>query len=73
MEDGMERWGVPVPRSDDEETTELALSFDDAEFQHDPASAGSNGTGHAGDADGAGVPDAGAAVAASGGPEHLSA
>ena len=33
----MERWGVPVPRSDDEEKTELALSFDDAEFQHDPA------------------------------------
>ena len=43
MEAGMERWGVPVPRSDDEEKTELALSFDDAEFQQDPASVGSNG------------------------------
>ena len=40
MEAGMERWGVPVPHSDDEEKTELALSFDDAEFQHDPASIG---------------------------------
>ena len=40
MEAGMERWGVPVPHSDDEERTELASSFDDAEFQHDPASAG---------------------------------
>ena len=36
MEAGMERWGVPVPHSDDEERTELALSFDDAEFQQDP-------------------------------------
>ena len=36
MEAGMERWGVPVPHGDDEEKTELALSFDDAEFQHDP-------------------------------------
>ena len=41
MEAGMERWGVPVPRSDDEETTELALSFDDAEFQHGPSTTGS--------------------------------
>ena len=39
----MERWGVPVPHGDDEEKTELALSFDDAEFQHDPTSVGSNG------------------------------
>jgi hypothetical protein len=44
MEAGMLRWGVPVPASDDEETTELALSFDDAEFQHGP---GSNGIGSA--------------------------
>ena len=46
MEAGMERWGVPVPHGDDEEKTELALSFDDAEFQQDPAaSVGSNGAG----------------------------
>jgi polyphosphate kinase 2 (PPK2 family) len=55
MEAGMERWGVPVPPSHDEKT-ELALSFDDAEFQQDPpgsengtggpdGSAGSDGTG----------------------------
>ncbi len=36
MEAGMVRWGVPVPPSHDEKT-ELALSFDDAEFQQDPA------------------------------------
>jgi polyphosphate kinase 2 (PPK2 family) len=41
MEDGMERWGVPVPNRDDEEATELALSFDDAEFQHGPSNVGS--------------------------------
>jgi polyphosphate kinase 2 (PPK2 family) len=36
MEAGMERWGVPVPPHDDaEEKTELALVFDDAEFQPD--------------------------------------
>jgi AMP-polyphosphate phosphotransferase len=48
MEEGMVRWGVPVPASDDEETTELALSFDDAEFQQEPGSghrSGSNGSG----------------------------
>jgi hypothetical protein len=39
MEEGMERWGVPVPHGDKEEETELALSFDDAEFQHDPSGA----------------------------------
>jgi polyphosphate kinase 2 (PPK2 family) len=49
MEAGMLRWGVPVPALDDEET-ELALSFDDAEFQQGPAangaaqSAGSSGS-----------------------------
>jgi polyphosphate kinase 2 (PPK2 family) len=38
MEAGMERWGVTVPSSDDEQhKTELALAFDDAEFQPDPA------------------------------------
>ena len=37
MEEGMARWGVPVPPHDAaEEKTELALVFDDAEFQHDP-------------------------------------
>jgi polyphosphate kinase 2 (PPK2 family) len=37
MEAGMERWGVPVPSNDEEEEkTELALMFDDAEFQHGP-------------------------------------
>jgi hypothetical protein len=41
MEAGMERWGIPVPHSDDEEQTELALSFDDADF-HGPGGA-SNG------------------------------
>jgi AMP-polyphosphate phosphotransferase len=47
MEEGMTRWGVPVPARDDEEKTELALSFDDAEFQQDPGGAanGSSGSG----------------------------
>ncbi len=36
MEQGMRRWGVPVPPYDAaEEQTELALAFDDAEFQLD--------------------------------------
>jgi hypothetical protein len=40
MEDGMARWGVPVPSHDaDDEKTELALWFDDAEFRHGPESA----------------------------------
>ncbi len=43
MEEGMARWGIPVPLHDDaEEKTELALVFDDAEFQSD-ADAASNG------------------------------
>ena len=34
----MERWGVSVPpRGAEEERTELALVFDDAEFGADPA------------------------------------
>jgi polyphosphate kinase 2 (PPK2 family) len=34
MEQGMERWEIPVPpRGAEEEKTELALVFDDAEFQ----------------------------------------
>jgi AMP-polyphosphate phosphotransferase len=48
MEEGMVRWGVPVPDRDDEEKTELALSFDDADFQQGPgsgSSSGSNGPG----------------------------
>ena len=37
MEQGMRRWGVPVPPNDAaEEETELALVHDDAEFQTDP-------------------------------------
>jgi len=38
MEAGMERWGIAVPSPDDEEEkkTQLALAFDDAEFQPDP-------------------------------------
>lgn len=35
MELGMERWGVPVPPRRGEEETELALVFDDADFQPD--------------------------------------
>jgi AMP-polyphosphate phosphotransferase len=78
MEAGMERWGVPVPRSDDEEKNELALSFDDAEFQQDPASVGSNGTSStanaAAAADGAtAAGGASGADGASGAAEHLSA
>jgi hypothetical protein len=69
MEAGMERWGVPVPRSDDEEKTELALSFDDAEFQQDPASAASNGASSTAN----GAKAANAADGASGAAEHLSA
>jgi polyphosphate kinase 2 (PPK2 family) len=40
MEDGMARWGVPVPSHDAaEEETELALMLDDPEFQLDPDNA----------------------------------
>jgi polyphosphate kinase 2 (PPK2 family) len=40
MEDGMARWGVPVPSHDvDEQETELALMLDDPEFQHGPGGA----------------------------------
>ncbi len=43
MEQGMARWGIPVPLHDAaEEKTELALVFDDAEFLADPES--SNGS-----------------------------
>jgi polyphosphate kinase 2 (PPK2 family) len=66
MEAGMLRWGVPVPALDDEET-ELALSFDDAEFQHGPVangaaqsagSAASDGSGGSSGSDGASGTDA---------------
>jgi hypothetical protein len=81
MEAGMERWGVPVPHSDDEEKTELALSFDDAEFQQDPAPVGSNGADAAvgsGGADGStsgggDAPDGAAVDGAPGAAEHLNA
>jgi AMP-polyphosphate phosphotransferase len=45
MEEGMARWGIAVPSDDEEEQrTELALAFDDAEYQPDPEPpAGSNG------------------------------
>jgi hypothetical protein len=34
MEQGMRRWGVPVPSHEaEDEKTELALVYDDAEFQ----------------------------------------
>jgi hypothetical protein len=40
MEDGMARWGVPVPSHDAaDEETELALMLDDPEFQHGPGGA----------------------------------
>ncbi len=58
MEAGMERWGVPVPRSDDEEQTELALSFDDADSLHglgSSASSGSNGSSGSSGAAGSGA------------------
>jgi hypothetical protein len=37
MEEGMARWGIEVPSSDDEEEqrTQAALALDDAEFQSD--------------------------------------
>jgi len=45
MEQGMARWGIVVPSDDEEEQrTELALAFDDAEYQPDPEPpTGSNG------------------------------
>jgi hypothetical protein len=53
MEEGMARWGIHVPASDDEKT-ELALSFDDAEFQHDPGAAGVGAGAGAGASNGSG-------------------
>jgi hypothetical protein len=54
MEEGMARWGLPVPLHDaDEEKTELALVYDDAEFQSevDGVAHGASGP-HAGDQSG---------------------
>jgi polyphosphate kinase 2 (PPK2 family) len=49
MEEGMRRWGVSVPSyGAEEERTELALVFDDAEFQSDPESGGKGGSGGTG-------------------------
>ena len=53
MEQGMERWGIPVPPHDAaEEKTELALVFDDAEFLPEPdtpnGAAGAQGAGSQG-------------------------
>jgi hypothetical protein len=44
MEEGMARWGIQVPSSDDEEEqrTQMALAFDDAEFQTDAEAASSS-------------------------------
>jgi len=79
MEAGMDRWGVPVPRSDDEETTELALSFDDAEFQQGPSTtgppvpAGPAVPAVPASSNGAGAPDHARAPGAPDPAEHLSA
>ena len=80
MEAGMERWGVPVPSGADQEKTELALSFDDAEFQHDPAGSANGGSGRGAESMGAGGPGASGASSASGASggaadseEHLNA
>ena len=47
MEEGMARWGIEVPSPDDEEEqrTQAALAFDDAEFQSDGENEGP-GPGH---------------------------
>jgi polyphosphate kinase 2 (PPK2 family) len=56
MEDGMARWGVVLPSSDDEEEqrTQAALAFDDAEFQSDSEeeAGGESNAGGEGNADG---------------------
>src|SRR5271168_4775913 len=45
MEEGMARWGIEVPSSDDEEEqrTQAALALDDAEFQSDGEQDGERG------------------------------
>jgi polyphosphate kinase 2 (PPK2 family) len=54
MEEGMARWGIPVPLHDAaEEKTELALVYDDAEFVSDAEGVASGASGpHAGDQSG---------------------
>jgi hypothetical protein len=73
----MERWGVPVPHSDEEEATELALSFDDAEFQHGPSTVGSGAAGSGAAGSGGvgsnGANDSDASDGTAGAEEHLSA
>jgi hypothetical protein len=80
MEEGMARWGVIVPSSEDEEErkTELALAVDDADadvVEVEVAGAGPAGAGPAGAAvEVAGSDVAGSDVAgASGGEERLEA
>ena len=73
MEEGMARWGVPVPPRDDEKT-ELALSFDDAEFQQDPGGSpnGSGGVDESVGADGVdGAAGADGADGVDGSEEHV--
>jgi polyphosphate kinase 2 (PPK2 family) len=59
MEEGMARWGIEVPSSDDEEEerTQAALAFDDAEFQADPDVESPNGADSAAAADAADAAD----------------
>jgi polyphosphate kinase 2 (PPK2 family) len=72
MEEGMARWGIEVPSADDEEEerTQAALAFDDAEFQPDPevegsaAAAAGTGAGAAAAAAAAAAPIATAAALA---------
>jgi len=69
MEEGMARWGVPVPPRDAaEEKTELALVLDDPEFQLGPDSAPEpDGP------DGPDGPDRSAGAGEAGSPERLEA
>lgn len=53
MEEGMARWGVPVPGTDaTEEDRELALMFDDPEFQHGPGEHRNGSSGASAEANG---------------------
>jgi len=69
MEEGMARWGVPVPPRDAaEEKTELALVLDDPEFQLGPDSADApDGP------DGPDGPDRPAGTGEAGSPQRLEA
>jgi polyphosphate kinase 2 (PPK2 family) len=69
MEQGMARWGVPVPLDDDAgQKTELALMFDDAEFQHEPEEP-LNGSAGVASAAGSGVGAASASSSSDSDPE----